>query len=181
MALPFVSLAYVWAIFAVYAVYCEAIRDVDLGIGDSWRVPLTHGYALTMIDTPDQAFVRLPSGAQHHHGLKRISATEHFVTVEDEGRFFLMDVRGGRELVFLTEAELRAALKSSGEATVELLAPGDYYDAHRWGGFDAIAASLALVPPGLAFLIFLWGFARAQRRIADSSRIDRRASPRIID
>ena len=174
LALPFASVAYMWAIFAVYAVYCEAIRDVDLGIGESWRVPLTHGYTLTMIDTPDRAFVRLPSGAQHHHGLTRVSATEHFVTVEDEGRFFLMDVRGGRESVFLTEAELRAALQGSGETTVELLSPSDYYDAHRWRALDAIAATLALAPPGLAFLTFVFGFARAQRRIVDSSRVDTR-------
>jgi hypothetical protein len=71
--------------------------------------------------------------------------------------------------VFLTEAELRAALRGSGETSVELLAPGDYYDAHRWEAFDAIAASFALAPPSLAFLMFVFGFARAQRRIADSS------------
>lgn len=32
--------------------------------------------------------------------------------------------------------------------------------AHRWGLADAVAGSVAFVPPGLVFLLFAWRFVR---------------------
>src|SRR5262245_44998015 len=46
IVVPFISLGYTAAGFVVYAVYCETVRDVDLGLGDSLRVPLGYGYRL---------------------------------------------------------------------------------------------------------------------------------------
>jgi hypothetical protein len=165
--LPFLTVAYMWAAFAAYGVHCEAIRDVDLGLGDSWRVPLTRGYTLTMIDTPQQAFVRAPGGGQSHLGLTRIGATERFVALEDEGRFFLLDARSGSELLLRTEPELQAALRASGDSHLSLLPPGEFYDTHRWGGADAVAAGFAVFPPTLAFIVFMRRFVRSRRPEAD--------------
>ena len=32
--------------------------------------------------------------------------------------------------------------------------------AHRWGLADAVAGGVAVVPPGLVFLLFAWRFVR---------------------
>jgi ABC-type dipeptide/oligopeptide/nickel transport system permease component len=51
-ALPFILLAYAGAAFGVYAIWCEAVRNVDAGIGDGCRVPVTNDYYFCMIDVP---------------------------------------------------------------------------------------------------------------------------------
>ena len=160
VALPFVAVAYIWGIFVLYGIHCEAVRDVDLGIGDTWRVPLAHGYKLTMIDMPEQAFVSASGDKQLHHGLSRIGATEHFVAVEHGGQFFLIDVRSGNESALPTEPDVQAALHRLSESEVELMPPAEYYHEHRWGTADALAAAIAFAPPGLTFLVFTWRFAR---------------------
>ena len=149
-----------WVIFVVYGIYCEAVRGVDPGIGDSWRVPLKNGYELVMIDTPEQAFVVTPGGGQAHHDFTRIGTTDRFVVVEQGGHFFLMDARSGNESSLRTEAELKESLQGAGEPAIELLPPGDYYNKHRWGAADAVGSAAAFVPPGLVFLVFVWRFAR---------------------
>lgn len=163
VALPFVSIAYMWGIFVLYSIHCEAIRDVDLGIGDSWRVPLIEGYRLSMIDTPEQAYVMAPGDRQLHHDLTRIGATDHFVAVEDKGQLFLIDGRSGGESRVATESDLQTALRGAGEPAVELLPPGDFYNEHRWGTADAVAAAIAFMPPWLATLVFLWRLMRSHR------------------
>jgi hypothetical protein len=155
-----VSVAYIWSIFIVYAMYCEGVRGVDPGIGDSWRVQLQNGYELVMIDTQEQAFIVTPSGGQAHHDLTRIGATDRFIVAEDGGHFFLTDVRSRTETSLRTEAELKDALRRAGESAVELLPPGDFYNKHRWGPADAVATTAAFVPPGLVFLVFVWRLAR---------------------
>ncbi len=160
VVLPFASIAYMWGIFVLYGIHCEAVRGVDLGLGDSWRVPLTHGYSLTMIDTPDQAFVETPNGGQAHHGLTRIGSSERFVAVEHDGHFFLTEVRSGSESWLTTEPDLQSAVQKAGEATIELLPPAVYYTNHRWGLADTVAGGVAFVPPGLVFLLFAWRFVR---------------------
>ena len=160
VVLPFASIAYMWGIFVVYGIHCEAVRGVDLGLGDSWRLPLTPGYTLMMIDTPDQAFVETPNGGQAHHGLTRIGSSERFVAVEHDAQFFLTDVRSASESALKTEPELQSVVQKAGEATIEMLPPGDYYAKHRWGLADAAAGGVAFGPPALVFLLFAWRFVR---------------------
>jgi hypothetical protein len=153
----------------------RSVRGVDLGLGDSWRVPRPHGYTLTMIDTPDQAFVSAPSGTQLHYELTRIGATDRFVAVEHGGQFVLIDVRSGSESVLPTEPDLQAALSAAGESAIELLPPDDFYNEHRWGMADAVAGVLAFIPPGLAFLMFVTVYPFAAHQKGTSGMSDIRA------
>lgn len=159
--LPFLATAYLWSAFAVYGVWCETVRDVDLGIGDSWRVPLTDGYRLTMIDTPDQAFVSDPRGHQSHFGLKRIGTTDRYVAGEDERGFFLIDSQRRMDSPAESEAELRTQLSAAGAEGLALLTPGEFYDRHRWGAADAVAAALMVGPPLVGLCILSVLFARS--------------------
>ena len=159
-ALPFVAVAYMWGVFVLYSIHCEVIRNVDLGIGDTWRLPLTYGYTLTMIDAPSQAFISTPGGTQLHHELTRIGTTDRFIAVEHGGQFFLIDARSGGESSLPTEQDLQTALRADGESAIELLPPDDFYDQHRWGMADGVAGGVAFVPPSLAFLLFAWRFVR---------------------
>lgn len=162
-ALPFISLGYAAAGFAAYAVYCELVRDVDLGIGDSWRVPLGNGYRLVMIDTPDQAFIESPTGSQLHFGLARIGMAGDAIAGEDQHGLFVIDSRLQTEQVVTAESGLRRNLPS-GAGQPQLVPPQDFYNHHRWGMQDVIAASVIIVPPLMLLFVLAWRFARSAHR-----------------
>jgi len=151
--LPFASLAYAAAGFVAYAVYCEVVRDVDLGIGDSWRVPLGNGYRLVMVDTPDQAFVDAPRDRQLHFGLKRIGRAGDLVVGEDALTIFVIDTQRGTERTLSSESELEAAVPRPRSDKLQLLAPEQFYQAHRWGLLDGVAAAFIIGPPLVVFLM----------------------------
>jgi hypothetical protein len=157
--LPFVSLAYAAAGFVAYGAYCELVRDVDMGIGDSWRVPVTDGYRLIMIDTPDQAFLEDSSGRQLHYGLKRIGAAGHVIAGEDEHGLFAIDAQRHTDETIASESALRTVSTLDGSA---LIAPADFYDRHRWSAPDAVAGALIVAPPFLLLCVLAVRFVRTR-------------------
>jgi len=120
-AIPFASLGYVAAAFAVYAAYCEVVRDVDLGIGDSWRVPLGNGYRLVMIDTADQAFIESPTGLQLHFGLTRIGTAGDVIAGKDEHGLFVIDSRRHTEHAVASESGLGGIVPAAPASAGRLL------------------------------------------------------------
>lgn len=159
--LPFALVAYMWGAFAVYAAWCEVWRDVDLGIGDSWRVPISHGYSLVMIDTAEQAFVRTPAGGQLHFGLTRIGTSGALIAGQDEDGYFVLDAPRGTETSFRSEDDFRRGLVATGASGMQLFPPDAFYDRTRWGRADGAAALLALIPPTAALVAVGWLFMRS--------------------
>jgi hypothetical protein len=160
VVVPFIGLGYVAVGFVVYATYCEVVRDVDLGIGDSWRVPLGNGYRLVMIDTPDQAFVESPSGLHLHFGLKRIGTAGHVIAGEDEHGLFVIDGQRHTDEAIASESSLRRMFPA-GSSEPQLIAPENFYNHHRWGLPDVVAAVLIVVPPLLMLCALAWRFVRS--------------------
>jgi hypothetical protein len=160
VAMPVASLGYVGVGFVVYATYCEVVRDVDLGIGDSWRVPLGNGYRLVMIDTADQAFVEGPSGLQLHFGLKRIGTAGDVIAGEDEHGLFVINGERHTDETIASESSLRGVFPA-GSGEPQLVAPEDFYRHHRWGVPDLLAAVLIVVPPVLLLCALALRFVRS--------------------
>jgi hypothetical protein len=160
-AIPFVSLAYAATGFVAYSVYCEVVRDVDLGLGDSARVPLGHGYRLVIIDTSAQPFILAPDNREIHSGLKRVGATEDFIAGEDERGFFVITSQQRAEQTLSSESDLKTALPSGIADRLQLLPPDDFYQRHRWGWPDIVAALLIVVPPLAAVSLLALRFARS--------------------
>jgi hypothetical protein len=159
---PFLMMVYAGGAFAAYAVWCEVVRDVDPGIGDSWRVPLGNGYSLTMIDTSEQAFIRGPRGEQSHFGLTRIGSGRDVVAGEAESSFFLVNVRQHTDTSFASEADLQRQLSLQGVGQLQLMPPAEFYDQHRWGAADGLAAIAIAVPPFAALMFLVRRFARSR-------------------
>ncbi len=162
-ALPFLLMVYVGGVFAAYAVWCEAVRDVDLGIGDSFRVPLGNGYSLMMIDTSEQAVILGPRGEQSHFGLNRVGSNGNVVAGEDEHGFFLVNVRQHTDTSVESKTELQRQLSYLGIGELQLLPPDEFYVRHRWGAVDGVAAAVIGIPPLAALFLFGVRFARSQR------------------
>ncbi len=144
---PFLTVGYVAVAFAAYATWCEKVRHVDPGIGDSWQVPLPNGYRLVMIDRPDQAFIESKERRQHS-GIRQLAVAGDAIYARDASSLFRVDTKSSAETVVE-------------RSPAELVSPIDYYDAHRWTNEDREAAIVGPALPVVAFLLLCVSFLRA--------------------
>jgi hypothetical protein len=164
-ALPFLLLVYGGAAFAAYAVWCEAIRDVDPGIGDSWRVPIGDEWYFCMIDVPDNGYLLKGgcTGAPIVHGITELRAANHVVVGNSESSgAFRLDTRTGTLQTF---ANMDAALDQMTPRPI-LESANDFYANRRWGKADVFAAVLIGLPAIAAAIFWYRWFIRSPREEA---------------
>jgi len=154
--LPFLLLGYAGAAFAGYAIWCEAVRGVDPGIGDGWQVPVGNDHYFCMIDVPDDGYLLKGgcSGAPIVHGITELAAAgDRMVGNSESSGPFVLDTRTGELQTF---ASVDAALARITPPPI-LQRAGDFYDSRRWGRAHAIAAVVIAVPAiVVAIFWYLW-------------------------
>jgi len=159
-ALPFLLLAYSAIAFGAYAIWCERARGVDPGLGDSWRVPLDHGYVLEMIDLPENAFIEQPTGSDQP--VTAIATRGPFIYGEDDHHLpFVIDTRSGQMQRFANRKDAQPQLHAFGLDHSPIQSPSDYYYRHRWTRLDAGAAVVLALPFLLLVTLVAFRFRRA--------------------
>jgi hypothetical protein len=176
---PFACLGWAGMIFVFQALVNEEVFQRDPGMGDTWKCPLPNGYALLMIDEPDQGVVYKPVN-QHVEGVVGIQqgavdgirimqvagryilggadsrSSDHFGDKAEVDSYFLLDTGTGERQSFSTYEALRTA---AGLRGVQLaLQPIEaVYDKYRFTYFDKFVGCLLCVPPVLlAWLLVRW-------------------------
>jgi hypothetical protein len=164
--LPFACGVYGFIGIIAYGVWCETVRGVDFGTGDSFRAPIVNGYQFQAIDTPTQGYLVAPDGTQFHQGVQMLGDSEALIFGQEGTGYFLLDSKSGTELTFTNESTLREALQQRGVTKPELLPPEQFYFRHRFGLFDWVAFGFGVGIPLLAFIALVFLFARSLRRRA---------------
>jgi hypothetical protein len=151
--LPFalIPVGLIW--FFAYAVFCGTVRHVDPGLGDSWYVPLRHGYYFCMIDTTDEGFLM----KNECSGEPPVSAIRELAQVGDsivgwsgtKGAFSL-DMAAG-ELKQLANKDIALTQYSP---PLSLQTARAFYRSRRYGWQDvaALIVLLGLVVP----IMWIW-------------------------
>ncbi len=140
--------------FIGYGIWCETVRGVDAGIGDSWYVPLGLGYSLQMIDIPENAYLQTPAGNPVR--LRRLGYDDRFLYIETApDKYFLTEKKTGNSIHDLTAQTLARQLKESGAAPAILRSPEVVYRTLRWGIEDIVAGLLILALPTLLTIVVL--------------------------
>jgi hypothetical protein len=155
-ALPFILLAYAGAAFGVYAIWCEAVRNVDAGIGDSWRVPVTNDYYFCVIDVPDHGYLLKGgcTGSPIVDGITELAAGGDVVLGKSESTGpFLLDTRTA---ALQNVASLDDAMAGMTPRPI-LRTADDFYNDRRWGRADAVAGALIAIPAvTVAIFWYVW-------------------------
>lgn len=176
---PFACLAWAGAVFVFQALVNEELLHRDPGLGDAWRCPLPNGYALLMIDEPDDGCVYNPKtqadgggvGEQEDAvvGVRVLqiagryilggSDTQFYKHIPDEGKvdsYFLLDTATGKRQTFPT-IEALGAEAAQKQISLALQPINDTYQHYRYTLFDLFVVCLLLAPPLLtAGLLVRW-------------------------
>ncbi len=151
--LPFVLIALGLVWFVGYAAYSWSVRRVDPGLGDSWAVPLRHGYFFCMIDVTDRGYLMKDgcSGSPPVYDIRELAEIgDAIVGKSDRTGAFVFDMATG-ELRRDQDASTALAQLSP---TARLQTPDEFYRSRRFGWQD-VAALLVLFAV-VALTSWLW-------------------------
>lgn len=149
---PLILLLYGGIGFIAYATWCEMVRHVDLGIGDSAHVPIDGGYFLCVVDVTSFLVEGDCDAAPLVDQITELTRADNRVIGLTESRgAFVLDTRSH---ALRTYPDLTVALKEfSQQPTLQPVET--FYASRRWGYPDLIALGLIGIPGAAVFA--LWG------------------------
>jgi hypothetical protein len=154
---PFILLGYLGISFFMYSIFCETVRGVDPGIGDSWRVPLAGEYSMVMIDLPTEASIHKSRSSESYlYTITKINVVDDLIagTTDKPSGYFLIDTKSGDEHIDLTQTDFRTIIAQKGLRNPELISPNALYSRLRWTFADAMAVVVILGVPVVIFALW---------------------------
>ena len=103
MVLSFLTPGVFIGVYAVSSFVCMLIIAIilgsDIGIGDSWSIPLKNGYELTSVDTPEYANINRRNDPLNENlidGITHIQVVgDSVIGKEADGNYFIFNLQNG--------------------------------------------------------------------------------------
>ena len=118
MVLSFLTPGIFIGIYAVSSFVCMIIIAIilgsDIGIGDSWSIPLKNGYELTSVDTPEYANINRRNDPECLiDGITHIQVVgDSVIGKEADGNYFIFNLKNGDKEDNLSYQNLTIKMKS---------------------------------------------------------------------
>ena len=120
MVLSFLTPGVFIGIYAVSSFVCMIIIAIilgsDIGIGDSWSIPLKNGYELTSVDTPEYANINSRNDPLKENlidGITHIQVVgDSVIGKEADGNYFIFNLQNGDKEDNLSYQNLTIKMKS---------------------------------------------------------------------
>lgn len=120
MILSFLTPGVFIGIYAVSSFVCMIIIAIilgsDIGIGDSWSIPLKNGYELTSVDTPEYANINSRNDPLKENlidGITHIQVVgDSVIGKEADGNYFIFNLQNGDKEDNLSYQNLTIKMKS---------------------------------------------------------------------
>lgn len=120
MVLSFLTPGIFIGIYAVSSFVCMIIIAIilgsDIGIGDSWSIPLKNGYELTSVDTPEYANIDSRNDPLKENlidGITHIQVVgDSVIGKEADGNYFIFNLKNGDKEDNLSYQNLTIKMKS---------------------------------------------------------------------
>ena len=151
LVLFFVLLMYGGVSFIIYGIWCETVRHVDAGIGDSWEVPVGNGYFFCMIDVTE-------SGYLMQGGCSGEPLIDNITNLAADGDRIVGITGSNGAFVFDTQSRAVRTFPDIGKALGQfspqpaIQAANSFYIERRWGWLDLEAIGcIGIVGTGILF------------------------------
>jgi hypothetical protein len=159
LPLVLIAVGLVW--FFGYAAYSWTVRRVDPGLGDSWAVPLQHGYFFCMIDVTEHGYLMKDgcTGTPPIYEIRQLAEVGNMIVgTSDRTGAFVFDLTAGQ----LKRVEDAKATLAELSPTARFQTPDEFYRSRRFG-WQGVAA-LAILFVAEASILWLWftRFVRAR-------------------
>ena len=104
--LPFIGLYTLYFCVLISSILISETKNIDIGIGDSWYVPLDENHQLLFIDLPEQAYIE-KNGQTVISGVSKIEQTDGFIlgTTYDD-KYFSYNLKTNELNEFKSEKEI---------------------------------------------------------------------------
>ena len=118
MVLSFLTPGVFIGVYAVSSFVCMIIIAIilgsDIGIGDSWSIPLKNGYELTSVDTPEYANINRRNDPECLiDGITHIQVVgDSVIGKEADGNYFIFNLKNGDKEDNLSYQNLTIKMKS---------------------------------------------------------------------
>ena len=123
---PIVGIASYVGSSIIAMIIISELLNVDIGFGDSWKVPLPNGYQLISIDMPENGSICKDADyrAEGVGGVKQIEVIGDSVIGLAGNKFFLLDTKEGKVAYYPSVLELQ---QRAGKTKIALISNDDYY------------------------------------------------------
>ena len=164
-------MTYGWAALIGYGLWCEDVRHVDMGIGDTWMVPIESRYSLLLVDTTNDGSLEKDGSAiigQDSSGRPAVVSEVTDLTLND-GKIIGRD-SAGEFVLDMTTGQLRRS-QEFGASTQELVSKANlesvysFYYERRWNWLDLEAFGLICLPP-IGLLVFWYRHLVRRNRVS---------------
>lgn len=120
MVLSFLTPGIFIGIYAASSFVCMLIIAIilgsDIGIGDSWSIPLKNGYELTSVDTPEYANINRRNNLLKENLIEGITHTQvvgdSVIGKRADGNYFIFNLQNGDKEDNLSYQNLTIKMKS---------------------------------------------------------------------
>ena len=120
MVLSFLTPGIFIGIYTASSFVCMIIIAIilgsDIGIGDSWSMPLKNGYELTSVDTPEYANINRRNDLLKENlidGITHIQVVgDSVIGKEADGNYFIFNLKNGDKEDYLSYQNLTIKMKS---------------------------------------------------------------------
>lgn len=149
--------------FIAYAFWCDSVRNVDIGIGDSWAAPVGNDYYFCMVDSTEDGdlvqgscFMDLSGNFDNRlvsNNITDLGQEGEKVIGKQESGAFILDTGSGKLQHY---TDIHAALQDFSPSPSMHSAYG-FYMRNRWGLLDLVAFGLIGIP-AVAFIVVWYKF-----------------------
>jgi hypothetical protein len=126
---PFQALYSFYIILLIGAIFISETKNVDIGIGDSWYVPIGNSCRILMIDLPEQAYLEC-------NGVTLFSEVSHLQQLENnvygktfKNEYFAVNLTENISHTYSSENELKA---KENITTLGLQKTEKFYADRKW-------------------------------------------------
>jgi hypothetical protein len=148
--IPYQTLFTLYILALIGSGIVSGIKNVDIGTGDAWNVPLNASCQMIMIDIPEKAYIQCNQTTLMSDVIELQQVGEKVYGKVSDEKFFALSLGNNRVVEYSSEKELIA---NEHPDKLDLLLSDDFYRQRRWEVAGTATVIVGILSVVLTFMI----------------------------